>query len=69
MPVNTSGGMLSEAYLMGMTSATESVMQLRGACGERQLGVVPGTKTPNIILCTDNGAVFNSNITMIFERG
>ncbi|MDD4802242.1 MAG: thiolase family protein [Syntrophomonas sp.] len=68
LPVNTSGGMLSEAYFMGMTGAAESVMQLRGQAGENQLGTVPGTKMPNLILCTDNGAVFNSNLTMIFER-
>ena len=68
LPVNTSGGMLSEAYFMGLTPVSEGVMQLMGRCGERQLGVLPGTKTPHIILCTDNGGVLQSNCTMILER-
>jgi acetyl-CoA acetyltransferase len=68
LPVNTSGGMLSEAYVMGLTPVSEGVMQLMGRCGERQLGVLPGTKTPQIILCTDNGGVLQSNCTMILER-
>lgn len=68
LPVNTSGGMLSEAYFMGLTAVSEGVMQLMGRCGERQLGILPGTKTPHIILCTDNGGVLQSNCTMILER-
>ena len=67
-PVNTSGGLLSEAYFMGMTPVTEAVMQLMGRCDERQLGQYPGTKTPGLILCSDNGGVFQSNETIVFER-
>jgi len=68
MPVNTSGGLLSEAYFMGMTPITEGVMQLMGRCGERQLGPATGTKEPEIILCSDNGAVFQSYASLILRR-
>lgn len=69
LPVNTSGGMLSEGYFMGLTPVAEAVMQLTGQCGQRQLGVLPGTKSPEIIVCSDNGAVFQSHVTMVLERG
>lgn len=69
LPVNTSGGMLSEGYFMGLTPVAEGVMQITGRCGERQLGVLPGTKTPSIIVCSDNGAVFQSHATLVLERG
>ncbi len=46
LPINTSGGMLSEAYYMGITPLTEGVMQLMGRCGNRQLGTATGTKEP-----------------------
>ena len=36
-PVNTSGGMLSEAYLRGWNGHAEMVRQLRGQAGERQI--------------------------------
>lgn len=69
LPVNTSGGMLSEAYFMGLTPISEGVMQITGRCGDRQLGVLPGTKEPSIIVCSDNGAVFQSHVTLVLERG
>jgi len=68
MPVNTSGGLLSESYFMGLTPITEGVMQLMGRCGERQIGSQTGTKDPEIILCADNGAVFQSHATLILRR-
>ena len=67
-PVNTSGGMLSEAYFMGLTPVSEAVMQLMGRCGERQLGVYLVTKFPRLIMCSDNGGVFQSHASLILER-
>lgn len=69
LPVNTSGGMLSESYFMGLTPLSEAVMQLQGRCGVRQLGVVEGSHTPELILCSDNGGVLQSHLTMVLERG
>lgn len=37
MPVNSNGGLLSEAHLIGMGHIIEMVRQLRGAAGHRQL--------------------------------
>ncbi|HUU40326.1 MAG TPA: thiolase family protein [Desulfatiglandales bacterium] len=68
MPVNTSGGLLSEAYLMGLTPLAEGVMQIMGRCGERQLGPKTGTKEPEIILISDNGGAFQSHSTIILRR-
>ena len=69
LPVNTSGGMLSESYFMGLTPLSEAVMQLQGRCGARQLGVVEGSHTPELSLCSDNGGVLQSHLTMVLERG
>jgi acetyl-CoA acetyltransferase len=69
MPVNTSGGLLSENYTMGLTPLTEGVMQLMGRCGERQLGPATGNRTPEVILCSDNGGILQTHACYILRRG
>ena len=68
MPVNTSGGQLSEAYFMGLTPIAEGVMQIMGRCGKRQLGPVTHTKSPEIILCSDNGGTLQSHSCILLRR-
>ena len=69
MPINTSGGQLSEAYFMGLTPISEAAMQLQGRCGDRQLGPKTGTRTPETILCSDNGGILQSHACYILRRG
>ena len=68
MPVNTSGGQLSEAYFMGLTPLSEGALQIMGRCGDRQLGPETATKTPEIILVNDNGGVLQTHTTIILGR-
>jgi acetyl-CoA acetyltransferase len=49
IPVNTSGGLLSCYHLGDLTGLAESVRQLRGECGTRQI------KDCNVILATGHG--------------
>jgi len=68
MPVNTSGGQLSEAYYMGLTPLSEATMQLMGRCAERQLGPATNTKSPEIILCSDNGGILQTHSCIVLRR-
>ncbi|MDY7038821.1 MAG: thiolase family protein [Thermodesulfobacteriota bacterium] len=68
MPVNTSGGQLSEAYFMGLTPLTEAAMQIMGRCGDRQLGPQTNTTEPEIIMCSDNGGMLQCHSTAILGR-
>lgn len=67
MPVNTSGGQLSEAYFMGLTQISEGAMQIMGRCGKRQLGPASRNKTPEIILCSDNGGILQSHACILLR--
>jgi acetyl-CoA acetyltransferase len=49
IPVNTSGGLLSCYHLGDLTGLAESVRQLRGECGERQI------EGCNVVLTTGHG--------------
>lgn len=68
MPINTSGGQLSEAYFMGLTPIAEAAMQIMGRCGKRQLGPTTQTKSPEIILCSDNGGILQSHSCTLLRR-
>jgi len=68
LPVNTSGGLLSEVYQQGFTPLTEAAVQLQGNAGQRQLGPKTGTKEPEIILVSGNGGTLQTHSTVILRR-
>jgi acetyl-CoA acetyltransferase len=61
LPVNTSGGMLSEAYMHGWNHVVEAVRQLRHEAGSRQLA---GIQTSMFSLATTE-----STHALLFTRG
>lgn len=55
LPINTSGGLLSEAHVSGWNSIVELVRQLRGEAGPRQ---VPGIEVAQWATCWGDSLVF-----------
>ncbi len=62
LPVNTSGGLLAEAYGGGMLHVIESVRQLRGEAGMRQL------ETAETALISGHGLGMNTHTTLILGK-
>lgn len=65
LPVNTHGGLLSHAHSghpSTLFAITETVRQLRGECGERQLA------RAELALVHGQGGVLSSHATAIFGR-
>ncbi len=62
LPVNTHGGLLSQAHADGIFHVTEAVKQLRGTCGERQ---VEGAE---VALVSGSGGVFATHSSLILGR-
>jgi acetyl-CoA acetyltransferase len=63
IPVNTGGGMLSEAYIHGMNVIAEAVRQLRGDCGPRQL------RDARNVIVTSGAWVEGSGLILSNEKG
>ncbi len=54
LPTNTNGGLLAEAYVHGLNNIIESVLQLRGQCGNRQV------QNAHLALCTGFGGSYGA---------
>ena len=63
LPVNTHGGLLSQAHLGGMHHVVEATTQLRGEAGPRQV------KDAEVALVHGNGGIVSAHSTVVLGRG
>ncbi len=62
LPVNTHGGLLSQAHLGAMHHVIEATLQLRGAAGQRQVD------DANIALVHGNGGIVSAHSTIVLGK-
>jgi acetyl-CoA acetyltransferase len=62
LPVNTHGGLLSQAHLGAMHHVVEATLQLRGAAGPRQV------KDAEIALVHGNGGIVSAHSTVVLGK-
>jgi len=62
LPVNTHGGLLSQAHLGAMHHVVEATLQLRGAAGPRQV------KDAEVALVHGNGGIVSAHSTIVLGK-
>ncbi|HSC34893.1 MAG TPA: thiolase family protein [Thermodesulfobacteriota bacterium] len=62
LPVNTHGGLLSQAHLGAMHHVVEATLQLRGAAGPRQV------KDSEVALVHGNGGIVSAHSTIVLGK-
>jgi acetyl-CoA acetyltransferase len=62
LPVNLNGGQTSETYMIGWGHTADTIRQLRGVCGPRQVA------NAEIIQCTYSGNLSDHTASIIYRR-